>query len=254
MGKKQIVAGLVVLVVFALAMAAGLFLGIRGSVLPVSAQRLVPIYKVDTEEKKIAITIDGVWGAEYTPGILELLAEHNITITFFFGGYWLEKYPDMVRRIADGNHEIGNHSFTHPHCSQLSREKFREELRKTSDLVFALTGTRPLFFRPPFGDYSNMVIEVSEEEGMQVIQWSIDSLDWKNPGVDFIVRRIMGHVGPGDIILMHNNGEHTLEALTILIPKLLEANYKIVPLSKLVYRDNYYIERHSGLQRPLQSN
>ncbi len=157
----------------------------------------------------------------------------------------------MVKRIVDEGHEIGNHSFTHPNCSQLSREKFREELTSTTDLIYALTETRSCYFRPPFGDYSNMVIEVGQEEDHQVIQWSIDSLDWKSPGVDFIVKRVLDQVSPVDIILFHNNGEHTLEALQILIPKLLADDYKIVPLSELVYKDNYYIESHSGLQRPL---
>lgn len=213
------------------------------------AKRLVPIYQVDTPDKKIAITIDGVWGAERTPRLLEIFAKSNVRITFFFGGYWIEKYPDVLKEIVAKGHEIGNHTYTHPHCNSLSKEQLRKELRSTSDMTEQLTGKRPRFFRPPFGEYNNQVIETCAEEQMQVIQWNIDSLDWKEPGVHFIVKRVLDNVKPGSIILMHNNGIHTPDALAILVPRLIQMGYQIVPLSELVYQTDYYIENHSGIQK-----
>lgn len=215
------------------------------------SKRLVPIYQVDTPEKKIAITIDGVWGAERTPRLLDIFAKNNVRITFFFGGYWVEKYPDVLKTIVAKGHEIGNHTYTHPHCNSLGREQLRNELRSTSDLIEKITGKRPRFFRPPFGEYNNQLIEVCKEEQLQVIQWSIDSLDWKEPGVHFIVKRVLDNVKPGAIILMHNNGVHTPDALEILVPRLIQMGYKIVPLSELVYQNDYYIENHSGMQRQI---
>lgn len=222
---------------------------VQDRLITVTSSRLVPIYKVDTPEKKVAITIDGVWGAELTPKLLDLFAKHKIHITFFFGGYWLEKHPDVLKEIVARGHEIGNHTYTHPHCNTLSADQLRKELHDTSMLVQEITGQWPRFFRPPFGEYNNQVIKVCEAEKYQVIQWSIDSLDWKEPGVHFIVKRVMDNVKPGDIILMHNNAPHTPDALAIIIPRLIEMGYKIVPLSELVYSENYFIENHSGIQK-----
>ncbi len=217
----------------------------------VSSQRKVPIYRVETGERELAITIDGVWGAEYTPEILDILEEHQLSITFFFGNHWLEEYPELAREIDARGHEIGNHTATHPHLSQLSSQEIKEELLSNEALITELTNKRPRFFRPPFGDYSDSVIRVAEELEYQTIQWNIDSLDWKNPGADFIVRRIMDQVAAGDIILMHNNAPDTPGALRELIPALQEEGYRLVPLSELVLKKNYYIESHSGVQRPL---
>ncbi len=119
-----IIALLVLVVVFLTGM---LFGDVRERIISVTAKRLVPVYKVDTTQKKIAITIDGFWGAEKTPEILEIFKKHNVKITFFFGGPWLEKYPEMGRKIIADGHEIGNHSYTHPHCNSLSPQQLKEE-------------------------------------------------------------------------------------------------------------------------------
>ena len=236
---------LVLCTVFLLGM---LFGDVRERIIDVTSHRLLPIYKVDTPEKKVAITIDGVWGAERTPQILDIFSKYNVRITFFFAAPWLEKYPEVAKEIVRRGHEIGNHSYTHPHCNSLSPDQLRAELRETSAMIEDVTGQWPRFFRPPFGEYNNQVIKICQEEKYQVIQWSIDSLDWKDPGVDFIVRRIL-QAKPGDIVLLHNNGTHTADALAIAVPRLIEMGYKIVPLSELVYKDNYYIESHSGIQK-----
>ncbi|HOA40437.1 MAG TPA: polysaccharide deacetylase family protein [Halanaerobiales bacterium] len=234
----------ILLVVFAF----GFIMGNKyGEAIPVLNQRLVPIYKVARDDKRIAITLDGTWGADYTEEILQILRENDVKITFFFAGYWLEKYPDILKKIAAEGHEIGNHSYTHPHFNQLSKEKIKEELESTSDLIEKLIGKRPVYFRPPFGEYNNNVIKTVTELGYQVIQWSIDSLDWMEPGVDKIVERVL-QAESGDIILMHNNAPETSAALRRIIPIFKERGYEIVPLSELVYKDNYYIESHSGRQ------
>lgn len=217
----------------------------------VTAQRQVPIYSVQVEEKKVAITLDGVWGADLTPQLLDLFFEYDITITFFFGGFWLQEYPQVAQEIFLAGHELGNHSMTHPHLTQLSAQEIREELLATQELLLEITGEKPRYFRPPFGDYNNQVLEVAAELGYQTIQWSIDSLDWRNPGPDFITCRILDQISPGDIILMHNNAPDTPAALKELIPALLEEGYDIVPLSQLVWEKDYTIDSHSGIQRPL---
>lgn len=227
----------------------GFLLGNKyGESIPVLNQRLAPIYKVVTDQNIVSLTIDGTWGADYTDEILNILRQNDIKITFFFAGYWLEKYPDIVKRIAAEGHEIENHSFTHPHFNSLSQKKIKEELKLTSDLVEKIIGKRPRFFRPPFGEYNNYVIKTINDLDYQIIQWSVDSHDWMEPGVDYIENRVMSNAGSGDIILMHNNAPDTPEALRRIIPKLKEKGLKIVPLSEMVYKDNYYIESYSGRQ------
>lgn len=214
-----------------------------------TSNRLVPIYKVETSQQQIAITLDGMWGAEYTEDILQVLHEHDVEITFFFGGNWLEDYPELAKKIAEEGHEIGNHTYSHPHLNSLSKSEIEEELIRNQKLIESLVGRQPKVFRPPFGEYSNKVINVAKELGFQTIQWSIDSLDWKDPGNEVIVNRVLDKVSPGDIILMHNNAADIVEALEVLVPKLKEKGYEIVKISELTYDDNYYVESHSGVQR-----
>jgi len=121
----------------------------------VNNEKMIPIYCVDTEEKKIAISFDAAWGSDKTEDILSILKEHNVKTTFFLVAFWVDKYPDMVKRIDEEGHEIGNHSATHPNMSKLSEEKIREELTITSNKIEAITGKKVTLFRPPFGDYSS---------------------------------------------------------------------------------------------------
>ncbi|WP_027339206.1 polysaccharide deacetylase family protein [Halonatronum saccharophilum] len=221
----------------------------NGRAIKVSNEKLVPIYRVDTEQKKVAITLDGMWGAKRTPELLQIFRDNDVNITFFFGGNWLEEYPNYVREIAANGHEVGNHSYSHPHMASLNESGMKEELNRTGELIKRLTGQEPKVFRPPFGEYNNLLIKTCDELGYYTIQWSIDSHDWMDVSADTIVKRVMDNVGPGDIVLMHNNGKNTPEALRRLIPKLKGMGYEIVPVSELIYHDNYYIETHTGTQK-----
>lgn len=215
--------------------------------------RLVPIYRVEIPRKQIAISFDAMWGTDYTDELLRILAENNVKTTFFLGGYWVEKYPEYVKKIDAAGHEIGNHTYSHPHLNSLSRAAIRQELERNHANIKALTGKDPVLFRPPFGEYSNKVIEVAEELGYYTIQWSIDSLDWKDVSADFIVNRILRRAQPGEIVLLHNNGTHTAAAVARLLPELKARGFDVVPVSQLIYRQDYYIESHSGTQRPIKT-
>lgn len=207
------------------------------------------IYAVDTTEKKIAISFDAAWGAEKTPQILDIMKKYHIKTTFFLVGFWVDKYPDMVKRIVAEGHEIGNHSSTHPDFRTISSGKVIEELSKTSDKIKALTGKSPTLFRPPYGEYNNNVIEISNREGYQVIKWSVDSLDWKDLSASQIFQRVAVGIKPGDIVLFHNNGKYTVESLTPIIEKIQKDGYKIVPISEILYKDNYYIDKNTGIMK-----
>ncbi|PAB59469.1 polysaccharide deacetylase family protein [Anaeromicrobium sediminis] len=210
--------------------------------------KVLPIYCVDKEEKKVAISFDAAWGAQYTDGILEILEKYNVKSTFFLVGFWVDKYPDMVKKISDQGHEVQNHSTTHPHMSKLSREQISKELNTTGKKIEDLTGAKPSLFRPPFGDYNNLLIETAKEEGYYTIQWDVDSLDWKELGAKPVVDRVTRNVKKGSIVLFHNNAKYVLEYLPLVIEKLQKDGYEIVPISDLILKDNYYID-NTGMQK-----
>lgn len=213
------------------------------------AEREVPIYAVDTRDKKLAISFDAAWGADYTPTLLKILKENNIKTTFFLTGIWVRKYPEMVKAIAAAGHELGNHTTTHPHCNDLPENEFIKELKENEEMIARLTGKRTRLFRPPFGEYNNTNIRAARKNGYEVIQWSVDSLDWQELGVEAVVDRILKNAHPGAIILFHNNAKYTPEALPVILKNLKAQGYKIVPVSELLIKGDYYIEKHSGVQK-----
>jgi len=216
-----------------------------------SPNKLLPIYSVETDEKKIAISFDAAWGDEYTRGILDILDKYNVKTTFFIVGFWADKYPDMVKEISNRGHEIGNHSSTHPHMSKLSKEQIIQEVTKTSKKIQELTGKKDILFRPPFGDYNDTLIKTLEELGYYTIQWDVDSLDWKELGTAPVVDRVTRNIKNGSIVLFHNNAKYVLEYLPLVIEKLHKNGYQIVPISELIMKDNYYID-HTGRQRKIK--
>lgn len=138
--------------------------------------RNLPIYCVDTPDKKIALTFDAAWGNEDTQSILSILAKYEINVTFFMTGGWVESYPDDVKAILAAGHDLGNHSENHKNMSQISDSEKRQELMSVHERVKELTGYEMFLFRPPYGDYDNAVIRVAEECGYYPIQWDVDSL------------------------------------------------------------------------------
>ena len=214
-----------------------------------NTKRELPIYSVETDEKKIAISFDAAWGAEYTDEILDILKKRNIKTTFFLVGFWVDKYPEKVRRIASEGHEIENHSTTHPHMSQLSSEQIRMEIETTQKKIEELAGDRAVkLFRPPFGDYNDRLILTCREMGFYPIQWDVDSLDWKEYGVEHMFNQVTKKVRNGSIVLFHNNAKYIVQALPLILDHILEEGYSIVPISELIYKDNYYID-HTGRQK-----
>lgn len=211
------------------------------------ASRPLPVYNVSTEEKKVAISFDAAWGEEKTDEILKILEDHNVKTTFFLVGYWVDKYPDRVKQIYDAGHEIGNHSNTHPHMSELNNAQISQELSALSDKVEAITGTRPTLFRPPYGDYDDQVVLQARKDGYEVIQWNVDSLDWKNLGVDPMIKQVTKEINPGDIILFHNNSQYITQALPTILDYIQSQGYEIVPVSELVLEGEYWID-HTGCQ------
>lgn len=205
-------------------------------------RRELPIYSVDRNDKTIAISFDAAWGADQTLEILNILDKYNVKTTFFLVKFWTDKYPDMVKEIHKRGHEIGNHSSTHPHMTKLSRQKMIAEIKGVENAVMKLTGQKTKVFRPPFGDYNDTLIKTCKELGYYTIQWSVDSLDWKGYGVQPVVDKVTKNVKSGSIVLFHNNSKYVSKFLPIVLDNLTNKGYKIVPVSNLIYKDDFRID------------
>lgn len=211
--------------------------------------RELPIYSVEIPEKQVALSFDAAWGNEDTQEILDILAKHDIKTTFFMTGGWVESYPDDVKKIYAAGHDLGNHSENHKNMSQLSKSECKEELLKVHEKVKKLTGVEMNLFRPPYGDYDNDVIRSAKECDYYTVQWDVDSLDWKDYGVDSIIQTVIKSkdLRNGSIILMHNGAKYTKDALETVIQGLEEQGYEIVPISELIYTGNFHMN-HEGRQ------
>ncbi|MCI5870351.1 MAG: polysaccharide deacetylase family protein [Dorea sp.] len=204
----------------------------------------LPIYSVETDEKKVALTFDAAWGNEDTARILDILKKHDVRVTFFMTGGWVEKYPEDVKAIQAAGHDLGNHSENHKNMSALSEEEQKKEILKVHERVKELTGVSMQLFRAPYGDYNDSLIRSAEECGYYSIQWSVDSLDWKDYGIDSIINTVIQNkeLKNGAIILCHNGAKYTADALDTLLTDLEEKGYTIVPVSELIYKENYHMD------------
>ncbi|MDD4839110.1 MAG: polysaccharide deacetylase family protein [Clostridia bacterium] len=209
--------------------------------------RKVPVYGVDTTEKVIALTFDAAWGADKTEGIIKILNDNEADATFFLVGFWIDRYEEETKMIADAGLEIGNHSNNHLKMSQLTVDEIEKEISSVNERIKKLTNNTPVYFRPPFGDYNNRLLEVVSSLNMVAIQWSIDTLDWKGLSAKQIVERVVPNAKSGDIVLFHNNSDNVLNALPIVISGLKNKGFSFVALSDLVLTENYYID-NNGIQ------
>ena len=150
----------------------------NNSVETTASTRELPIYNVNTEEKQVAFTMNCAWNADDIDNILNILAKHNIHITFFVVGDFADKYPEAVKKISDAGHEIGNHSDTHPHVNNLSLEKNIEEIQNCNNKIEKITGKKTTLYRGPYGEYNNTVINAAKSQNLSVIQWNLDILDY----------------------------------------------------------------------------
>lgn len=194
-------------------------------------------YMAHTQEKVVALTFDDGPDPTDTPDVLDILKEKKVRATFFVLGQAAQSNPYLLKRLVNEGHEIGNHSFNHDY----QQRRLVEEMNKTDKEVFAATGTHTYFYRPPGGFLSKSQLEIIKGNGHVVALWSVDSKDWRNPGIKQIVDNVMKHVFPGAIILMHDGGYHrtqTVKALGPIIDALRERGYRLVTLSELKTLDS----------------
>ena len=206
--------------------------------------KLLPIYNVQTNENKVAFTMNCAWNADDIDSILETLKNNDIHITFFVVGNWVAQFPEAVKKINEAGHEIASHSNTHPHVNNLSAEKNLEEIKLSVSKIEEITGQKTNLYRTPYGEYNDTVIQTAQENGFYTIQWNLDTLDYEGLTGDEMWNRIKDKLENGSIILSHNGTEHTAESLDMLIKNIKSCGYEITTVSNLIYKDNYSINNN----------
>ncbi len=206
----------------------------------------IPICSVHQKQKKVALTFDVSWGNENTSSLLDTLKENNVKASFFLTGDWIDKYPEEVQAIAHAGHDLGNHSATHSQMTKLAEEQCRKEIVYPQEQVKKLTGIRMNLYRIPFNNYNESVMKEIKGCGYYPIQWSVDSLDWKDYSATDIVKHVCKNkeLKNGSIILFHNDGKYTAEALGEVITQLKKDGYEIVPISQLIYIQSYHVDKN----------
>lgn len=209
-----------------------------------ASAKLLPIYNVQTNEKKVAFTMNCAWNADDIDSILETLKNNDVHVTFFMVGNWVDKYPEAVKKIHDAGHEIGSHSNTHPHVNNLSAEKNLEEIKLSVSKISKITGKETNLYRVPYGEYNDTVIQTAQKNGYFTIQWNLDTLDYEGLTGDEMWNKIKDKLDNGSIILSHNGTKHTADSLDMLIKKIKSQGFKLVTVSELIYKDNYTINNN----------
>ncbi len=193
-----------------------------------------------SSERKAALTFDDAPDETYTAQVLDILRKHKVKATFFVVGWRAEKYPELVLRMAGEGHAIGNHSFDHANLAKLSEEKFRYQIVSTQQTLQALIGYEPSLLRPPYGEMKRSQVEWAEKEGLKVVNWNVDSEDWKQIDEQQVIANVMKDLRGGSIILQHSGGgvgqdlSGTVNALPNLIRKLKDQGYELVTVPELL--------------------
>ncbi|RST07950.1 polysaccharide deacetylase family protein [Streptomyces sp. WAC07149] len=178
----------------------------------------------------MVLTFDDGPDPRYTPAILDTLARYGVRAMFFVCGEMATENRDLLRRIASEGHVIGNHTWTHPLIPSLSRSALEAEIGRTSEVVHQVVGQAPLWFRAPYGAWNRAAFEIGADLNMEPFAWTVDTLDWKEPGSATIVSRVLSGAGPGVVVLNHDAGgdrSQTVRALEAYLPQLIGRGYRM---------------------------
>ena len=184
------------------------------------------------DSKKIAITFDDGPHPYYTEQLLDGLKERGVQATFFVTGMHAEEYPDVIKRMCDEGHLIGNHTYSHIQLSSGNSDAFRQELIQTNEVIEELTGQEVQYVRPPYGTWDK---KFEKELNMFPVLWTIDPLDWCSDNVACIVQNVTSRAKENAIILMHDEYKSTVTAAFQIIDELMEQGYEFVTVDELLF-------------------
>ncbi len=216
-------------------------------------QRKLPIYRVERDDNKIAVTFDVAWENSNTDELLDILNEYDAKATFFITGDWCDRYPDDVKKFADAGHEIENHSDQHPHVEGINVNDLINDTRECSRKIKMITGKEPVLYRAPYGEYDDSLLTTLEGMGLKTIQWDVDSVDWNKPTSEQITKKVLENTKSGSILLFHNDLQNTTEALPNVLKGLKEKGFEFVTVDELILHDNYTIDANGEQQPTAQS-
>jgi peptidoglycan-N-acetylglucosamine deacetylase len=194
------------------------------------AVRHEPVMRVSARGRTILLTFDDGPDPRYTPRILDILARYDVRATFFVCGAQATLHRDLLGRMADEGHVVGNHTWSHPLLTQLTRKRIRSEMTRTSEVVEDACGEPPQWFRAPYGAWDRTVFQLGAELGMEPLAWTVDTLDWTTPGTRSIVRNVQKGAAPGVVVLSHDAGgdrSQSVRALGDYLPRLLDSGYHL---------------------------
>ncbi|WP_327692006.1 polysaccharide deacetylase family protein [Streptomyces sp. NBC_00461] len=189
-----------------------------------------PFLRMSGRGRTMVLTFDDGPDPRYTPHILDTLAEHDVRAMFFVCGEMAVDNQDLLARMADDGHIVGNHTWTHPLLTRLRRSRIRSEMERTSDVIEKAYGEPPVWFRAPYGAWNRAAFQLGAEMGMEPLAWTVDSLDWTTPGTRTIVHRVEDGAAPGVVVLSHDAGgnrSQSVRALRTYLPQLLDSGYHI---------------------------
>jgi len=187
---------------------------------------------VENTEKKVAITFDDGPNADYTEELLAQLKERGVSATFFLLGKEVEKYPAIVKEIHEEGHLIGTHAYEHVNLKNLSDKAAVEQVDKTNEAIYEITGVYPEYIRPPFGSWK---CNLDYETSMIEVLWDVDPLDWKTSNSDVIAKRVVDKVQENDIILLHDASESSVKAAIKIIDALEAEGYMFVTVDEILF-------------------
>lgn len=193
------------------------------------------LYKVDNDEKKIALTFDDGPAGKMTDKYLAVLDEYDAKATFFLLGQWVNKYPEQAKNIAAAGHEVGSHSWAHHNLPTKDKEFIKEDFAKAEKAFKSTFGYTPTLFRPPYGATNSDMFSIAKGHGMLYVMWNNDEKDYLSKDADALAKSIIDSVSSGSVILMHENKKVTLAALPKIISGLQKKGYEFVTLSELIY-------------------
>ena len=186
----------------------------------------------DKDSKKIALTFDDGPDGTYTELLLDGLQKRSVKATFFVMGKKAEEFPELVQRMSEEGHLIGNHTYSHMQLSKQKTEEFKAELQKTSEIIEGITGEQPIFVRPPFGTWDR---KFENELNMFPVLWTIDPLDWCSDDTACIVRNVVSRAEENDIILMHDQYKSSVTAALQIVDELQALGYEFVTVEEILF-------------------
>ncbi|WAU83682.1 polysaccharide deacetylase family protein [Streptomyces sp. Qhu-G9] len=189
-----------------------------------------PFLRMSGRGRSMVLTFDDGPDPRYTPDILRALKAHDVRAMFFVCGEMAVENKDMLRRMSDEGHIVGNHTWSHPLLTRLSRSAIRSQMERTCDVIEEAYGERPGWFRAPYGAWNRAAFQIGAELGMEPLAWTVDTLDWKTPGAGAIENRVIDGAAPGVVVLAHDAGGDRSQSVTALrdyLPRLLDSGYHI---------------------------